>query len=115
MRGILSTCEKTPRKQDGSLVTSVSPKHMQLFLEYAFVLLPSTADRSEFTLDYSLQLAIVICLYASMEKLVLLRVAVIIFVIAYFSLCDVRPGCHEMGMEMEVGEAGLEKESYKTC
>lgn len=34
--------------------------------------LPSVADRGEFTPDYSLELAIVISLYASMEKHVFL-------------------------------------------
>jgi hypothetical protein len=30
--------------------------------------IPGVAVRSEFTLDYSLQLAIIICLHATMEK-----------------------------------------------
>lgn len=41
---------------------------MQLFLKCVSVPLPGVADRSEFALDYSLQLDIVICLCASMEK-----------------------------------------------
>lgn len=40
----------------------------KLFLEFAFMPLPGIVDKSEFTLDYLLQLAIVICLYGSMEK-----------------------------------------------
>jgi hypothetical protein len=43
---------------------------MKLFLECAFVPLPSVTDKSEFNSDYSFQLAIVIHLfiYVSMEK-----------------------------------------------
>lgn len=40
----------------------------RLCLERDFVPLPGIVDRSEFTSDYSTQLDIVICLYASMEK-----------------------------------------------
>jgi hypothetical protein len=40
-----------------------------------FVPLPDVTDRGECTSDYSIQLAIVICLYASMEKHVLLCAA----------------------------------------
>lgn len=37
-------------------------------MEFAFMPLPGIVDKSEFTLDYLLQLAIAICLYGSMEK-----------------------------------------------
>ena len=43
-------------------------KITNLFLDSAFVALPGVEDRSEFTLDYSLQLTIAIYLYASTEK-----------------------------------------------
>lgn len=43
-------------------------RNTELFLECAFVFLPGIVDRREFASDYSLQLAIVICLYASMGK-----------------------------------------------
>ena len=49
VRGILSACEKTPRKQDKSLVTSVSSKTWTLFSECVFVPLSGISDRSEFT------------------------------------------------------------------
>lgn len=38
---------------------------MELLLDAAFMPLPGTADRSELTSSYSLQLATVICPYAS--------------------------------------------------
>ena len=44
----LSACEKTPRKQDKNLVTSVSSKH-KMFLECVFALFPGVVDRSGFT------------------------------------------------------------------
>lgn len=59
-------CEKTPRKQDKGLMTSVSSK--QLFLEYVFVLLPGIADRNEFTPNYSLQQAFVMFIYMPLWK-----------------------------------------------
>jgi hypothetical protein len=43
-------------------------KNTKLFLECACVPLPRVADKSESISDYSLQLANVICLCASMEK-----------------------------------------------
>jgi hypothetical protein len=43
-------------------------RNTDLFLECAFVPLPGVIGRSEFALYYSLQLAILICLCASMEK-----------------------------------------------
>ena len=39
-----------------------------LFLDYVFVFLPGVVDRVDFTSDYSLQLVITMCLYASIEK-----------------------------------------------
>lgn len=55
-RRFLSACEKTARKQVLFLQNS------ELFLECVLKLILCIADRSEFTSDYSLQLAIVICL-----------------------------------------------------
>lgn len=43
---------------------------MELFLDYAFAPLSGVVDTNEFTSVYSLQLAIVIYLHASMEKYV---------------------------------------------
>jgi hypothetical protein len=56
-RGILSAWEKTPGKQDKSLLAAVSLRIMT-FSWHDFLLLPGVADRSEFSLDYSLQLDI---------------------------------------------------------
>jgi hypothetical protein len=68
----LYTTEKSPRKHGTCFMTSVSlKKNVKLILEYGLLPLPSTADRSEFTSDYSLQLATAICLYATMKKRVL--------------------------------------------
>lgn len=41
---------------------------MELFLNYVFMVLLGLMNMNELILDYSLQLAIVIYLYASMEK-----------------------------------------------
>lgn len=38
-----------------------------MFLDYSFMHLPGAADKSEFVLDYSLQVAIVIYLHVPME------------------------------------------------
>lgn len=43
-------------------------KNKVLFLKCVFMFPPGIVDRSEFTSKYSLQLSIVTCLYASMEK-----------------------------------------------
>ena len=43
-------------QESKSLMSSVSSKNTEMFLECAFVPLPGVADRSEFTSDYSLQL-----------------------------------------------------------
>lgn len=45
--------------------------------------LPSVADRNELTSDYSLQIAIVVCLYTSKGKH---RFSVVIFVVALLLL-----------------------------
>lgn len=50
--GILSACEETPMKQNKSHVI-LGPSEPELFLEYAFVLFPGIADRSELAPDYS--------------------------------------------------------------
>lgn len=50
--GILSACEETPMKQNKSHVILV-PAEPELFLEYAFVLLPGVADRSKLAPDHS--------------------------------------------------------------
>ena len=55
------------QKKKTSLVPSVS-SNQKLFLECVFMLPPSVADRSEFILGYSLQLAIVTCLCAPKEN-----------------------------------------------
>ena len=47
---------------------AIRHKNMEFFLDYVFVPFPGVTDSSEFSLDYSLQLAIGICIYASMEK-----------------------------------------------
>jgi hypothetical protein len=62
-----STHEKVPRNQDKGLLTLVSSK-TQNCSGLSFVSVPGAEDRSEFTLHYSLQIAIVICLYTSMEQ-----------------------------------------------
>lgn len=46
----------------------IKHKNMEFFLDYIFVPLPGVTEGTEFTLDYLLQLAIVICIYASMGK-----------------------------------------------
>lgn len=47
LKRILSACEKIYKKPDKNLVTLVSSfENMELFLEYAFVILPGVADRS---------------------------------------------------------------------
>lgn len=43
---------------------------MELFLECVFVPFSCIADKGEFISNYSLQLAIAICLFASIEKYV---------------------------------------------
>ena len=58
MRRILSALIILPRKQDKSLVTSVGSKHKIVLECKVFVLFPSVVDRSEFTSDCSLLLAI---------------------------------------------------------
>ena len=55
-------------------------KNIEWFLDYAFVPLSGPAGRSEFALDYSLQWAIVICLYAFIENHV-------------FAVCDLSTMC----------------------
>lgn len=60
VRGILSSCEKTPRKQDKSPVTSVAPKHGIVFVMYFFC--PSQAQQIGVGLlhsDYLLSLTVV--------------------------------------------------------
>ena len=64
VRRILSAWEKSPRKQhESSHLSFYINIH---FLEGVFAFLAGVVDRREFTSDYSLQLAIVICLYSSM-------------------------------------------------
>lgn len=41
---------------------------MELFLEHAFVPFSCIADKGEFISNYSLQLTIAICLFASIKK-----------------------------------------------
>jgi hypothetical protein len=62
LRRLLSAHEKTVRKQVLFL------QNVELFLECVLKLIPGIVDRSELTSDYSLQLAIDICLYASVGK-----------------------------------------------
>lgn len=50
-------------------------RNMQLFLECIFVPFPSVANRNEFISDYSLQLTVVICLYASWKNMFLPHVS----------------------------------------
>lgn len=45
----LRVCEKTPRKSDVRVVSSVSSKNGELFLDCAFMLLPGAGNRSELT------------------------------------------------------------------
>lgn len=66
-KSILSACEKATRKQDKSCDLSFL-KNTELFLECAFLPLPGEAGKNEFSLDYFSQVAIAMCLYASMEK-----------------------------------------------
>ena len=64
-----SECFVRKLQENKRLMTSVSSRHgIILPWKCVFMLLPGVADRSGFVSDYSLQLAIVICLYASMEK-----------------------------------------------
>lgn len=65
VRRLLNACEKNSRNQDTSHVTSVSKI---VCMECVFMLLPGTVGRSEFTSDYSLQLATVTGLHASVER-----------------------------------------------
>lgn len=55
------------RQENRSLVTLVL-QTMELLLQCVFILLPGVADGSAFTSDYSPQVTIVICIYASMDK-----------------------------------------------
>lgn len=64
VKRILSACEKTPRRQESS---DLYLDKTDLFLGCAALPLPGAADRSDFTSDYLLQLAI-ICFYSSMKK-----------------------------------------------
>ena len=66
VRRILSGCEKALIKQESCDLSFF--KNTELFWECVFLLLPGVVGRSEFSTVYALQLAIVICLYASMEK-----------------------------------------------
>lgn len=63
---------------------------MELSLECALMSLLGVANRIEFTSDYLLQLTIITCSYASMEKMFLSCVScpphVIYLVIGYFTL-----------------------------
>lgn len=52
MRRIPSACEKTMKKQEPCDLSYF--RNMELFSEYAYMLLPGIVDRSEITLDYSL-------------------------------------------------------------
>lgn len=70
IRRILSAYEKIPREQDKSCDLSFF-RNIELFLGRVFMILPSVARRNEFTSDYSLQLATVICLRTSMGKQIL--------------------------------------------
>lgn len=63
----LRACKKTPRNQNKSLVTSSSSKTRNCS-QMGFHTDSGVWGRSEFPSDYSLQLGIVTCLYASMEK-----------------------------------------------
>lgn len=56
---------KRKRKKDKSLVIF---KHMNLFLECPFVLLPGVAERTEFALDYLLQLWLFAYIYMPLRK-----------------------------------------------
>jgi hypothetical protein len=67
VRRFLSGCKRAPRKQDKSCDLSFL-KNTELFLECAFLPLPGEAGKNEFSLDYFSQVAIAMCLYASMEK-----------------------------------------------
>lgn len=64
VKRVLSACEKTPRRQKSS---DFYLDKTDLFLGCAALPLPGAADRTDFTLDYLLQLAI-ICFYSSMKK-----------------------------------------------
>lgn len=66
MRRILSGCEKAPIKQ--KKVLGLQFLRNRIILGCVFLLLQGVVDRSEFSSVYSLQLAIVIGLCASMEK-----------------------------------------------
>lgn len=59
----LGACKKTPRKQDNSLMPSVSSKAQIC----SSVVLLCLADKSEFASDYSLKLVTVNCLSASVK------------------------------------------------
>lgn len=59
----MESFEKTPSKQEPC---EFSFFKTELFLEYSFMLLPGVVDRNEFTSDFSLLLAAVIQLDASM-------------------------------------------------
>jgi hypothetical protein len=58
--------EKIPRKQVSCDLNFFN--NLELFLKCTFLALLGVADRNEFALDCSLQLAIVISLFASKEK-----------------------------------------------
>jgi hypothetical protein len=49
----------------------------------AFLPLPGIVDRSEFTSDYSLQLAIIICFYASTEKHVTCHMQLVLVIVHF--------------------------------
>lgn len=68
MTGILSVCEKIPRKQDKSLMTSDFQNHRIVL--GMFCSLPRCSRYELTTSDYSLQLTLGICLYAHGKPLV---------------------------------------------
>lgn len=65
MRKIPRAYEETLGKQDLSHGTPVSSGTV---IGFAFVSLPDVTDGTEFISDYSLQLAIAICLFISVDK-----------------------------------------------
>lgn len=94
-------------------------KSTQLFSESASVPFPGAANRSEFVLDYSLQLAAVTSLCASMEKKcgfcdMRLVHHVRLFLVAGHDSCDSQPSksnlsdaLHRVGSCMQVLSASL--------
>lgn len=73
MRGVLGASEKIPGNQESSDLSFF--KNMESFLNHVFMPLPAIEDRIELPSDYSSQLHIAICLYASVGNMALPCVA----------------------------------------